>query len=179
MTYEIQKLYTLENSTAGNWDEVAAALSAPITQAGIKASSKRTLGALVAAKYDPDIIIAAFMSTPSGAALIAKLNADPDGIDWSDPLTAYIVDKIVSTGKVTTDVAALLHGLSAHTTTLAGGVAVTAKQCQADWAQGVRAERVQGWKQRFDAALNTIGTVEAADGVTAVLAIAKEMESAE
>jgi len=34
------------------------------------------------------------------------------------------------------------------------------------------------WRQRFDAALNTLGTVEQADGVAAVRAIADELEAA-
>lgn len=153
-------------------------LSAPFALPGVKASSKRTFAALVAAKFDPDKIIAGFNESPSGEALIGKLNADADGVDWSDELTRFVVGKIVARGgDVTAGVAALLVGLSAQTTTLSGGV-VTAEQCAADWAAGVHAERVQGWKQRFDGALNTVGTVEAADGVAAVLAIAAEMESA-
>lgn len=44
------------------------------------------------------------------------------------------------------------------------------------------AEKLQtkrnNWKERFDAALNKIGTSESADGIADVLTIAKEMESA-
>lgn len=57
MTYELQKLHTSEDSAANNWEAVAAKLSAPIAIPGMKASSKRTLGALVTAGLDPDKII--------------------------------------------------------------------------------------------------------------------------
>lgn len=56
---------------------------------------------------------------------------------------------------------------------------VAAETQAADDAKRTAEEgRRNGWKQRFDAALNTLGTSEAADGIAAVLTIAKEMESA-
>lgn len=138
MTYELQKQHTITDSQAGNWAAVASTLSAPVAQPAVKASSKRTFGALVQAGFDPDKIIAGFTATPSGAALIGKLNADPDGIDWSDSLTRYILEKLVAAGgDVTPIVATLLRELSARQTTLAYGASPTPEQCQADWEAGI------------------------------------------
>ena len=61
-------------------------------------------------------------------------------------------------------------------TSLAGGD-VTAEECQAAWNEDVRETQRSGWRQRFDAALNTFGTSEQADGVAALRAIADEMEA--
>lgn len=158
-------------------------MSASIPSPSVKASSRTTFGAIVAAGFDPDKIIGGFNASPSGAALIEKLYSDSDGIDWSDELTRFVVGRIVAAGgDVTADVAALLVGLSARTTTLAGGV-VAADQCRADWVAGFEAEETQtkrdDWRQRFDAALNTLGTLEQAAGIADVRRIADEMEPAE
>lgn len=130
-------------------------MSAPIALAGVKASSRTTLGAIVAAGFDPDKIIAGFNASPSGEALIGKLNADAAGVDWSDELTRFVVGRIVAAGgDVTAPVAALLVGLSARSTTLLGGDTITAEQCQADWAAGLSAEAAE-------AAANAIAAVKA------------------
>lgn len=141
MTHELQKQHTPDDSAAGNWQAVASVLSAPIPQPGVKVSSRTTFAALVAAGHDPDKILAGFNALPSGSALIDKLNADAAGIDWSDQYTQFIVGRVVAlNGDVTSQVAALLRGLSARSTTLAGGANVTAEQCQADWVAGFAAE---------------------------------------
>lgn len=38
------------------------------------------------------------------------------------------------------------------------------------------AAKLQGWRERFDAAMNTLGTAEAANGIADIRAIADEME---
>lgn len=135
----------------------------------------------MAAGFDPDKIIAGFNASPSGEALIGKLNADDAGVDWSDELTRFVVGRIVAAGgDVTAAVAALLVSLSVRTTTLAGGEVVTADQCRDDWSAGSAEEerktKCDNWKERFDAALNTIGTVERFAGIADLRKIAEEME---
>jgi hypothetical protein len=51
------------------------------------------------------------------------------------------------------------------------------QQAKADEEENERQQQRANWRQQFDAALNTLGTVEQSDGVAAVRAIADAMES--
>lgn len=65
--------------------------------------------------------------------------------------------------------------------TLTGGplyAGVTAEQVQATIDAHNKQTKLDGWKERFSAAINQFGTSEQADGVTDLRAIADEMEAA-
>jgi hypothetical protein len=51
------------------------------------------------------------------------------------------------------------------------------QQAKADEEENERQQQRDDWRQQFDAALNTLGTIEQSDGVAAVRAIADAMES--
>jgi hypothetical protein len=60
---------------------------------------------------------------------------------------------------------------------LAGGGTVTAADCKAAYIADTWIDQRDKWKERFDAALNTVGTDEQAAGVAVLRAIASEMEA--
>lgn len=190
---ELIKTHALEAATASDWKMVAETLntaSVTITdsQAWTYAKIGQTLGRAVQ-KAARDFLGPIAAANPGseladahgllvyGDGNLTGLRLDTN--DVQDQFDAFIAAEPDNPQADFLLTALKQLGRRVESSAVVAGLGiVTAEQCAADWEAALLAERVQGWKERFDAALNTLGTSEAADGVAAVLTIAKQMESA-
>jgi len=97
-----------------------------------------------------------------------------DAAGMLNSLTAIVGQLTGKSAQVVEEVALLSGGrIGADFTSL------TVEQFAASRTEYEQQQALQDWKERFDAALNTFGTVEQAAGVAAIRAIADEIEAAQ
>lgn len=157
-----------------DWKTVAESMRAiSVTAEPRLCYSVETSMAIMAVGGDPTEIMKAMEQDDTGRFLLMKLATV--GVAWAHPLTVAYLDAAVAKsglGKVSRDAAV---ALSSPTTF--PFAEVTPEDCKHEYQTEILNTKRNRWRAQFDAALNTVGTVEAADGVAAVLAIAHEMES--
>lgn len=184
------------DAAAEDWAAVAATLNAATVQrtsAGTLTSMAQTLGRLAPAEIEPTL--QAFGLSALGQSGLAKLAAN--GLDFAHPLTVRLIEamraalpagvadklRLIGAWMISPAVDANLGVVTADQCRVAveDAAAEAAEAAAADAAAAAEAAitaRNNGWRERFDAAMNTLGTDEAASGVADVRAIADEMEIA-
>jgi hypothetical protein len=116
-------------AAASNWDAVAEILNRrdQVMRLRDKASGKVSFEALLAARLDPNSIIAKLRAVPIGSELMDTLTSH--GVDWTDTLTIGVLQQC---GVAATAIAAL-RGTIEAACSLAESIGlepVTAQQCQ-------------------------------------------------
>jgi len=139
-----------------------------------KVGGKESLQAIVATGEDPNQVIGTMRAVPMASVLLDTLISS--GVDWADPVTDLIMSGLVSKGMIKQSVADAVRSLSERIEPVFTEP-VTAEQCKAEWQLHVRQERDRDLRTRFDAILNQLGTVEHADGVAALRAMADQLEA--
>lgn len=126
---DLIKSHALSEAQAGKWSAVATTLNGLTRQVHVgRVGGKASLAALVGAGIDPNTVIAQMRSVPMASELLNTLNAS--GVDWSDDLTAFVMGRLVESGKITQRTADVMRSLSVRDESL---VSTTAEQCQAAW----------------------------------------------
>lgn len=158
--------HALEEAQAGKWASVAATLNALTQTVTIgRVGGKASLSALVAAGIDPSAVIAAMRSDPMASELLNTLTAS--GVDWADDLTAFVMERLVQSGKITQRTADVIRSLSVRSEPV---IETTAEQCKTAWVS-------HDLRSRIDAAWNQIGTSEQPEAIAEFRAIASELEA--
>lgn len=130
-----------------NWQAVADVLNAKtITRPAGKVQLDVVLLALGA---DAESAFAAFGSTEVGRDGRVKLATE--GLDFANPITVDLIDKLLAAGKITSAVSGKLKALGSKVLSEAedAGIAnpVTAVQCEAWWRSGKVEELRAKWSQ--------------------------------
>ena len=121
--------HALSDAQAGKWDAVAATLNALTHTVTVgRVGGKASLSALVAAGIDPSAVITAMRSDPMASELLNTLTAS--GVDWADDLTAFVMGRLVQSGKITQQTADVMRSLSVRSEPV---IETTADQCKAAW----------------------------------------------
>jgi hypothetical protein len=130
--------HALADAQAGKWDAVAATLNALTQTVTVgRVGGKASLSALVAAGIDPSAVITAMRSDPMASELLNTLTAS--GVDWADDLTAFVMGKLVASGKITQQTADVMRSLSVRDEPL---ISTTAGDCQKAWTISETRRRV-------------------------------------
>lgn len=121
--------HALEEAQAGKWDAAAATLNALTQTVTVgRVGGKASLSALVAAGIDPAKVITAMRADPMASELLNTLTAS--GVDWADDLTAFVMGRLVQSGKITQRTADVMRSLSVRSEPL---IETTAGDCQKAW----------------------------------------------
>ena len=121
--------HALADAQAGKWDAVATTLNGLTQTVTVgRVGGKASLSALVAAGIDPSAVITAMRSDPMASELLNTLTAS--GVDWADDLTAFVMGKLVDSGKITQRTADVMRSLSVRSEPL---IVTTADQCHRAW----------------------------------------------
>lgn len=159
--------HALADAQAGKWDAVAATLNALTQTVTVgRVGGKASLSALVAAGIDPSAVITAMRSDPMASELLNTLTAS--GVDWADDLTAFVMGKLVASGKITQQTADVMRSLSVRSEPL---ITTTADDCQKAWTVAetrhrvnllaAKATAVNAWCDALDLATKTPEEVQA------------------
>lgn len=180
--------HAAEAAAASDWSAVADLLNAasitvrdstPLTYARIR----REFGDEVRQKVAGTLrAIAASQSPLAGemADAHAVMLNERVGLDISSDDRQAIIDQIAAVGGWSDEESAQIKSLGVRMQSLAeqaGLDSVTAEQCQAAWTAHQRSELVRSLQTQFDAIKNQIGTSEQVDAVTALRAMADQLES--
>lgn len=150
------------------------------TESNIRISGKATIVGLAMQGIDSDRIRTVLESTPSGRGVLGLLDSG-QLVDWVDPVTVAALAKNTGEGMLTAEDVAALKSLSVKVST--PFTDVTAEQVVETWSLQVAANKLQAaqlrneaWQTRFDAAINTAGTLQQSAGVADLRAIANELD---
>lgn len=169
----------LAAAQAGDWAACAVAMqSVSITATPSECGAAETAAAIAAAHgggHDAvrRSMLAALEGDHDGKVVLAKLASD--GVAWAHDLTRPLIESLVAGQVCSRAVADALYQLSAPVSY--PHASVTAEQCQQVWTLHTTQQRNDNWQERFNNAMNQIGTAEQAVGVAAVRLIANEMEA--
>lgn len=172
-TYQIQLQHTPTQSAAGDWDAVAAILTADIVSPN---TAKRSYNEVLAALgvSDMEHTLAAFSASElgrDGRQMLVTV-----GLSFAHPRTVALVHQLEAAHALRPGVALKLLALGTQTTQLAAGV--TAEQCRIDWQVQLHRQRLEPLQERFDQIKNQIGTTEQAAAIVALRAMADAIEEA-
>jgi hypothetical protein len=146
----------------------------PLVRLTIEAA---TVPQIVDGMDEPQIAQAKFIATRMADALMVLRSKD--GLDLSPPIRQGMIDMLALAGQwpdaVRDAIKALGVRVQPRWQTEGYTIEPTLQSVTAEIAAEALAEQKQDWKSRFDAILNQIGTVEQADGIAALRAIADEM----
>lgn len=121
--------HALADAQAGKWSSVAATLNALTQTVTVgRVGGKASLSALVAAGIDPSAVITAMRSDSMASELLNTLTAS--GVDWADDLTAFVMGRLVQSGKITQQTADVMRSLSVRSEPL---ISTTADDCRKAW----------------------------------------------
>ena len=171
MLIDLIKQHAAVAANAGDWEAVATTIRGlNLRQLWRKCGSIETAAALAAVGVDWAAVMDAIDDDATGRFLLTKLASE--GVQWGHSLTIpYLRAK---QGSVLTEAGVdALVNLSAPLLY----ATLTAEECQTLVVSTESSKKREGWEERFDAALNTFGTVEQSTGVAAIRAIADEMEA--
>lgn len=179
MLAELIRTHALTDAEAGNWAAVAAILNTPTVE--VRNQKSWTMADLItllgaeSAAVIGGTIQTAGVSNPifAGAWLALNITGLQLHTDERQQMITGLAQAAGWPAGLTA--AALAAGLTY--TSLAGEV-VTAEQCEAAWAASELQSKKEDWRTRFDAAMNTVGTSEQADGIADLRVIANELEAA-
>lgn len=148
--------HSLADAQADKWDAVAAKLNALTQTITVgRVGGKASLSALVGAGIDPSAVITAMRSDPMASELLNTLTAS--GVDWADDLTAFVMGKLVDSGKITQRTADVMRSLSVRDEPV---VSVTPEQCRSAWQENLALIKRNERRAIYDAFENAVGTVE-------------------
>lgn len=180
--------HAAEAAAASDWSAVAELLNAPsitvrdstpLTYARIR----REFGDNVRAKVAGTLRAIAASENPLAGEIAdahsVMLN-ERVGMDVSSDDRQAIIDQIAVVGGWSAEESAQIKSLGVRMQSLAeqaGLDSVTAEQCQAAWTEHQRSELLQSLQTQFDSIKNQIGTVEQSDAITALRAMADELEA--
>lgn len=176
MLAELIKKHAAESAAKGDWNEVAETLNALRNTITVgRVGGKASLSALVAAGIDPGAVITAMRSDPMASELLNTLTAS--GVDWADELTAFVMGKLVRSGKITQQTADVMRSLSVR---VAPVVVTTADACRDAWqadlaetaaqqASAIRAARIASL-QKIDAVTIVDSALSLEDAIASIRA---------
>lgn len=159
--------HALSDAQAGKWNAVAEKLNALTHTVTVgRVGGKASLSALVAAGIDPAKVITAMRSDPMASELLNTLTAS--GVDWADDLTAFVMGKLVDSGKITQHTADAMRSLSVRSEAV---ISTTAGDCRKAWTVAetrrtanrlsAKATAVNAWCDALDLATKTPEEVQA------------------
>lgn len=161
MLANLIKRHAQADAQAGKWSVVAATLNALTRDVYVgRVGGKTSLAALVGAGIDPNTVIAQMRSVPMASELLNTLTAS--GVDWADDLTAFVMEKLVESGKITQQTADVMRSLSVRSEPV---IVTTAEECEAAWSVDLRMIEQQEFALLSDAVKNAIGTSEQAEKI--------------
>lgn len=171
------KTHCLAAAQAGGWSAVAATLNAQTVE--VRNDKSWTMADLItllgaeSAAVIGGTIQAAGIANPifAGAWLAFNITGLQLHTDERQAMIAGLAD--AAGWPAGLKAAALAAGLT-HTSLSDA----TAAECEAAWVADELQAKKDNWRMRFDAAMNTIGTSEQADGIADLRAIADELEAA-
>lgn len=154
-TYHLQLQHTSEQSAAGDWQAVAAVLTADIVSPyNANRSYNEVLSALGAS--DMEHTLAAFSTSQIGSDGREMLCFV--GLQFSHPTTVALINQLEASAALRPGVAAKLLALGTQTTRLAQGI--TADQCRVDWLTGKIQQRLVNAAARMAELITIEMTVE-------------------